>query len=85
MRKSKFSEEQIIFILRQAEKMEIIRLVEHSELPARVTLPQIGIPPSAFYGWYQRYLEKVPRGWRTGSLGSSKRGSARQARMAGFA
>ena len=40
-----------------AEKMEIIRLVEGTDLPARATLRQLGIPRSTFYGWYQRYVE----------------------------
>ena len=39
-----------------SEKMEIIRLVEQTELSARATLRQLGIPRSPFYGWYQRYL-----------------------------
>ena len=39
-----------------SEKMEIIRLVEETELSARATLRQLGIPRSTFYGWYQRYL-----------------------------
>ncbi len=39
-----------------SEKMEIIRLVEQTELSARSTLRQLGIPRSTFYGWYQRYL-----------------------------
>jgi putative transposase len=39
-----------------SEKMEIIRLVEGSELPVRATLRQLGIVRSTFYGWYQRYL-----------------------------
>ena len=39
-----------------SEKMEIIRLVEQTELSARATLRQLGIPRSTFYGWYQRYL-----------------------------
>ena len=41
----------------QAEKMEIIELVEHSELSARQTLEELGIPRSTFYDWYQRYQE----------------------------
>ena len=40
-----------------SEKMEIIDLVERTDLPVRVTLRQLGIPPSTFYGWYKRYLE----------------------------
>jgi transposase InsO family protein len=35
--------------------MEIIRLVEDSELPVRATLRQLGIVHSTFYGWYERY------------------------------
>ena len=38
-----------------AEKLEIIRLVEHSSLPVRRTLEQLGIPRSTFYRWYDRY------------------------------
>ena len=37
------------------EKLEIIRLVEQSHLPARRTLRQLGIPPATFYRWYDRY------------------------------
>jgi len=39
-----------------SEKMEIIRLVEQTELPVRATLRQLGVPRSTFYGWYQRYV-----------------------------
>ena len=38
-----------------SEKMEIIRLVEETDLPVRKTLRQLGVPRSTFYGWYQRY------------------------------
>ena len=38
-----------------SEKMEIIRLVEDSDLPVQETLRQLGVPRSTFYGWYQRY------------------------------
>jgi transposase InsO family protein len=38
-----------------SEKHEIIRLVEHSSLPAKRTLVQLGIPKSTFYVWYDRY------------------------------
>jgi transposase InsO family protein/transposase-like protein len=41
----------------QAEKMEIIRLVEDSDLPVKLTLEQLDVPRSSFYGWYRRYLE----------------------------
>ena len=36
--------------------MELIDLVERTDLPVRATLRQLGIPPSTFYGWYKRYL-----------------------------
>jgi transposase InsO family protein len=39
----------------QAEKMEIIRLVEQSEWPVTRTLEELGIPRSTFYRWYDRY------------------------------
>src|SRR3546814_4999273 len=39
-----------------SEKLEIIRLVEQSHLPARRTLEQLGIPCRTFYRWYDRYL-----------------------------
>ena len=35
--------------------MEIIRLVESSDLPVKMTLRQLGVPRSTFYGWYGRY------------------------------
>ena len=38
-----------------SEKLEIIRLVEQSHLPARRTLEMLGIRPSTFYRWYDRY------------------------------
>ena len=40
-----------------SEKMEIIRLVEGTDLPVRATLRQMGVPRSTFYGWVQRYEE----------------------------
>ena len=39
----------------QAEKMEIIRLVEESELPVKHTLDELGVSRSTFYRWYRRY------------------------------
>lgn len=41
----------------QAEKMEIIRLVERSEQPVKRTLAELGIARSTFYDWYQRYSD----------------------------
>jgi len=40
-----------------SEKMELIDLVERTDLPVRVTLRQLGIPSSTFYGWYKRYVD----------------------------
>ena len=40
-----------------SEKLEFIRLVENSELSARDTLRELGIPRSTFYGWYKRFLD----------------------------
>ena len=39
----------------QAEKMEIIRVVEGSKLPVAHTLRELGVPKSTFYRWYARY------------------------------
>ncbi|MBT6555517.1 MAG: helix-turn-helix domain-containing protein, partial [Candidatus Marinimicrobia bacterium] len=41
----------------QAEKYEIIRTVEESQLPAKQTLRELDVPVSTFYGWYGRYNE----------------------------
>ena len=43
-----------------SEKLEIIRIIEQSHLPARRTLEQLGIPRRTFYRWYDRYLEGGP-------------------------
>ena len=40
-----------------SEKLEIIRIVEDSELSVRQTLKELGIHRSTFYNWYRRYLE----------------------------
>ena len=37
------------------EKLEIIRLVERSHLPAKQTLGMLGVPRATFYRWYERY------------------------------
>jgi transposase InsO family protein len=39
------------------EKLEIIRLVEESELPVKQTLEQLGVNRGTFYTWYRRYLD----------------------------
>lgn len=41
----------------QSEKMEIIRLVEESELPTKLTLDELDVPKSTFYRWYRHYNE----------------------------
>ena len=41
-----------------SEKLEIIRLVEQSDLPVKLTLNQLNIPKSTFYDWYGRYRGK---------------------------
>jgi transposase InsO family protein len=43
-----------------SEKLEIIRIVEQSHLPARHTLDQLGIARRTFYRWYNRFLEGGP-------------------------
>ena len=43
-----------------SEKLEIIRIVEQSHLPARKTLEQLGVPRRTFCRWYDRYLEGGP-------------------------
>ena len=39
------------------EKMEIIHLVEHSNLSVKKTLEELQVPRSTFYSWYQHYQE----------------------------
>lgn len=40
-----------------AEKLEIITLVEQSAVGVRQTLRELGIAPSTFYAWYDRYVK----------------------------
>ena len=40
-----------------SEKLEIIRIVEGSELGVKRTLEELGINRSTFYQWYRNYLE----------------------------
>ncbi len=40
-----------------SEKLEIIRFVEQSHLPAKRTLDKLGIARRTFYRWYDHYLE----------------------------
>ncbi len=44
--------------LSQSEKMEIIRIVEQSEVGVVRTLKELAVPTSTFYKWYARYREK---------------------------
>jgi len=37
-----------------SEKLEIIQLVERSNLSVSRTLAQLGIPKSTFYDWYRQ-------------------------------
>ena len=41
----------------QSEKMEIIRMVESSNLSVKKTLDEMDVPRSTFYSWYKRYEE----------------------------
>jgi putative transposase len=43
-----------------SEKLEIIRIVEQSHLPAKWTLDKLGIPRTTFYRWYERYQSGGP-------------------------
>lgn len=39
------------------EKLEIIQIVEHADLPIKQTLEELDVPRSSFYRWYLRYQE----------------------------
>lgn len=41
-----------------SEKLELIRLVEESELGVKRTLARLDLAPSTFYRWYARYREE---------------------------
>jgi transposase InsO family protein len=41
-----------------SEKLEIIRLVEESDVPVKYTLAELDIPRSTFYDWCRRYEEE---------------------------
>src|SRR5918998_6171938 len=43
-----------------SEKIEIIRMVEHSHLSVLRTLEKIGIPRATFYRWYDLYQSGGP-------------------------
>ena len=42
------------------EKLEIIQIVEHSDLSIKKTLEELDVPRSSFYRWYLRYQEHGP-------------------------
>ncbi|WP_140986132.1 IS3 family transposase, partial [Asticcacaulis tiandongensis] len=54
------------------EKLEIIRLVEQSHLPAKRTLGQLGVPKTTFYRWYDLYLTHGPEGLEDGKGGNPR-------------
>ena len=54
--------------LSAAEKLEVIRLVEESELPVKRTLAELGVSRSSFYRWYRQYLDDGPEGLEPASL-----------------
>lgn len=41
--------------LSASEKLEVIRMVEQSDLPVKRTLDEIGVSRSSFYRWYDQY------------------------------
>jgi transposase InsO family protein len=53
----------------KSEKMEIIRLVENSDLSARQTLEELEVPRSSFYRWYDKYLSRGYDGLANSSRG----------------
>ena len=66
-----------------SDKIEIIRLVEQSHVPARRALEKLGIPRSSFYRWYDRYQgggdrkpSRIAPHGRIGSGTASQRQSA---------
>jgi putative transposase len=46
----------------EAEKSEIIHLVEHASLPVKRTLKELQVPRSTFYRWYKQYQAEGPDG-----------------------
>ena len=57
----------------RAEKLEIIRLVEQSELPAKRTLAELQVSRASFYRWYRTYREDGVAG-----VGEAKASSRQQ-------
>lgn len=46
----------------EAEKLEIIHLVEHSNLSVKRTLEELNVPRSTFYRWYHQYQQEGEAG-----------------------
>ena len=46
----------------RSEKLEIIRLVEQSDLPARRTLEELQVNRASFYRWYRAYRDQGAAG-----------------------
>jgi len=40
-----------------SEKLEIIRIVERSDLPTKVTLDKLGVSRPTFYRWYDLVIQ----------------------------
>lgn len=55
-----------------SEKMEIIKLIDESNISANRTLKELGIAPSTFYHWYKRYLDKGFDGLQSNARRSQK-------------
>lgn len=56
----------------QAEKKEIIRIVENSELSVRQTLNELKISRTTFYRWYKRYREEGYEGLKNKDKGPKR-------------
>jgi len=56
----------------QAEKYEIIRTVEESDLSVKRTLDELGVPKSTFYDWYRRFVDDGYDGLKNRSKGPKR-------------
>jgi transposase-like protein len=56
-----------------SEKIEIIKIVEQSHLPASKPLDRLGIPRRTFYRWYDRYVDGGPEALQDRRRSSSPR------------
>ena len=55
-----------------SEKLEIIKLVERSRLPAKRTLDKLGIPRTTFHRWYDQYQSGGPEALEDRPSGPSR-------------